>query len=107
MPNTNQRDLVRRSREDHTVIANSESEGPLPRPCERSDIAEARIAVFGERMENANGCLTVDGSQFITVGSGQVNFTSSRIPTELLHAGQFFLYGVPLAPARLRLRRPS
>jgi hypothetical protein len=83
MPNTNHR----RNREDHMRSPNT--------------------TILASVMENANGYLTVDGSQFITVGSGHVNFTSSRIPAELLHAGQFFLYGVPLAPARLRLRRPS
>jgi hypothetical protein len=57
MPNPNHCDLVRRNRKDHTIIANSESEVPLPRACESSDIADAGITVFGEYMENANSRL--------------------------------------------------
>src|SRR5580698_1939459 len=68
MPNPNHCDLVRRNRKDHTIIANSESEVPLPRACESSDIADAGITVFGEHMENANSRLPIDGPQFITSG---------------------------------------
>ncbi len=68
MPNSDNRDLVLRNREDDAVIANSKSKMPMPDPGEHFDVAGAGIAVFGECLKNANGRLTLDSSQLVPSG---------------------------------------
>ena len=68
MPNSDNRDLILRNREDYTVIANAKSKIPLPLAGEHFDIAGAGIAVFSEHVENANGRLTLDRSQLVPSG---------------------------------------